>query len=348
MDKRIAQVGVGAVGSYIGGFISRAGYDITLIDMWPAHVERMKEHGLHISGPQGDFTVPVKAVHWTDAQQIRDPFDIIFLSVKSYDTEWAAHFAKRFLAPNGIMVSAQNCMNDHLIASVVGYNREVACVVSGISVALWEPGHVQRRRDPTGPEHKVFRVGELHGKITPRIKELAELLGSVDGTYPTTNVWGERWAKLAVNAAANPVIAMTGLGSQGVARTPSARRVHIHLAKETAQVGLALNYDVEPVSGVAADVWARADEGDVFEELDARLLPRPDREDWKNSMIQDVLKGRKTEIDQMNGYIVERGREVGIPTPFNAAVVEVVKSIQAGRLSPDPSNAARVLQMVGL
>ncbi len=348
MGKRIAQVGVGAVGSYVGGLISRAGHDITLIDMWGAHVDQMKEHGLHISGPQGDFTVPVKAVHLTDAQQIRDPFDIILLSVKSYDTEWVAHFAKRFLAPDGVVVSIQNCMNDHLIASIVGYNREVACVASSISVALWEPGHVVRRRDPTGPEYKVFRIGELNGQITPRLEELAELIGCVDGTYTTTNIWGERWAKLAVNAAANPVIAMTNLGSQGVASDPLARRVHIHLAKETIQVGLALKFGVEPVNGVAADVWARADEGDVFEDLDARLQPRADREDWKNSMIQDVLKGRKTEIEYMNGYIVEKGREAGIPTPVNAAAVELVKDIEAGRLSPDPSNAARVLQMVGL
>ena len=114
MSKQIAVIGVGAVGSYIGGQISRAGHDITLIDMWPAHVDRMNEHGLHITGPQGEFTVPVKAVHLTDAQQIRDPFDIIILSVKSYDTEWAAHFAKRFLAPNGIDLRSEEgrqCLN---------------------------------------------------------------------------------------------------------------------------------------------------------------------------------------------------------------------------------------------
>jgi len=168
MGKRIAIVGVGAVGSYIGAFMSREGHDITLIDMWGEHVDRMKEHGLSVSGPDGEFTTPVKAVHLTDAQQEKDPFDIIFLSVKSYDTEWAAHFAKRFLTPDGIVVSAQNCMNDHLIASIVGYQREVPCVVSGIAVALWEPAHVQRD-EPTGSGHKVFRVGEPYGKITPRV-----------------------------------------------------------------------------------------------------------------------------------------------------------------------------------
>ena len=347
MSKRIAIVGVGAVGSYIGAFMSREGHDITLIDMWGAHVDRMREHGLTVSRPEGEFTVPVKAVHLTDAQQIRDPFDIIFLSVKSYDTEWATHFAKRFLAPNGVVVSAQNCMNDHLIASIVGYQWEVPCVVSGIAVALWEPAHVQRD-EPTAPGHNVFRVGEPHGKITPRVEELAELLGCVDGACATSNIWGERWSKLTQNGSSNALIAMTGLGSQGVAQDPRGRLVGIQLAKESVQVGQALNYDVEPMRGVAADVWARADEGDVFEELDARLQPKEGRADRKNSMAQDVTKGRKTEIEHMNGYIVERGREAGIPTPVQAAIVQVVKDIEAGRLAPDPANIERVLGMAGL
>ncbi len=192
MNKRIAIVGVGAVGSYIGALISKAGHDITLIDMWKAHVDRMKEHGLRVSDPQTEFTVPVKAVHLTDAQQISDPFDIIFLSVKSYDTEWAAHFAKRFLVPDGIMVSAQNCMNDPIVASIVGYQREVPCVLSGIAVELWEPGHVQRDTVSAGPGQNIVRVGEPHGNITHRVEELAELLSCVDGSCATPNIWGER------------------------------------------------------------------------------------------------------------------------------------------------------------
>ena len=143
-------------------------------------------------------------------------------------------------------------------------------------------------------------------------------------------------------------MAMTGLGSEGAAKDPRGRLVCIQLTKETVQVGQALNYDIEPVSGVAPEVWAKADEGDVFEELDARLQPREGREDWRSSMAQDVIKGRKTEIEHMNGYIVERGREAGIPTPVHAAIVEVVRDIEAGRLAPDPANVERVLNMAGL
>ena len=347
-DKRIAIFGAGAVGSYIGAFIDRAGHDVTLVDPWAAHVDRIQKEGLQVSGPQGEFVQRVRAVHWADAQAFNAPFDVIFLAVKSYDTEWAAHFAKRFLSEDGVMLSSQNCMNDLLVASIVGHEREAPCVISGFAVALWEPGKVVRRREPEGAGHSVFRVGELHGKITPRVEELVELLGSVDGAYATSNIWGERWSKLALNAASNPVVAITGLGAQGLAADPRARLVYIQLAKECVQVGQALDYQIEQVNGIEAEVWSRADQGDAFEELDARLQGRGDPEDWRSSMAQDVLKGRKSEIEQMNGYIVEKGRERNVATPVNEAVVRVMKEIERGETTPDTSQTERVLSAAGL
>ena len=97
MSRKMAVFGAGAAGSYIGGFLTKEGHDIALIDMWGEHVDKMQKDGLHISGCQGDFTVPVNAVHLADATQLKSKFDIIFLAMKSYDTEWAAHFCKKLL-----------------------------------------------------------------------------------------------------------------------------------------------------------------------------------------------------------------------------------------------------------
>jgi 2-dehydropantoate 2-reductase len=350
MDKRIGIFGVGAVGSYLGAFLTREGHDVTLIDMWGEHVDVMNQKGLRVTGTQGEFTVPVKAIHLTDAQDIKEPFDIAFLAVKSYDTEWVAHFLKRFISPTSVVLSSQNCMNDRLVASIVGYEREIPCVLSGISVAIWEPGHVTRGGQPGRDRgHDVFRIGELHGQITNRVNELVEMVSCIDGARATTNIWGERWSKLTTNASSNPIQGMTGLGSQGLGNNPRARLIQIHISKESAMVGLAHNVQVEPISGVAADVWASADKGDVLEELDAKFQSRGGGSlDWKSSMGQDVAKGRRTEVEYMNGFIVEAGREVGIQTPINAAIVEVVKEIDAGLTKPDPSNIERVLSIAGL
>ena len=348
MSNRIAIMGAGAVGSYIGAFLTREGHDVTLIDGWGRHVDAMTDDGLSVSGTQGAFTGTVNAVHLAQAQPTLGPFDIAFLAVKSYDTEWACHLIKRFLSPTSVVVNAQNCLNDELTASIVGYQRQIGCVMSGITVALWEPAHVHRGGVP-GRErgHDVFRVGEPSGRVTPRVQELVEMLSCIDGAKATSNIWGERWSKLTSNSSTNPVTAMSGLGSQAVAQDPRARLLQIQICKEAALVGQAHNFQIEPVRGATAEMWSRADEGDVFEELDALLQPNPSAADWKSSMAQDVVKGRPTEIEQMNGYIVEKGREAGVPTPINTAAVEVVQGIDAGRIEPDPSNVERVLAMAG-
>ena len=346
---RIGIMGAGAAGSYIGAFLSREGEDITFIDQWPEHVDKIKSVGIRASGSQGDFTVPVKALHLTEAQNIDEPFDIAFVAVKSYDTEWATHFIKRYLKPTGYLVCSQNCMNDELIASIVGYEREVPCVMSHIEVALWEPGHVNRGGEPGRDHgHDVFRVGETNGRITPRVEHLVSMLSCIDGAKVTTNIWGERWAKLAQNAMGNPVGGISGLGSNDMSEDPGARTLRIHLARETVLVGQALNYTIEPIGGFDADTWARANEGDVFEEIDASLQGRKGRVNWHSSMAQDVKKGRRSEIDYMNGYVARKGQEAGVPTPASAAVTAAMQEIDAGRLKPNPSNIDRVLEQAGL
>ena len=161
--------------------------------MWPAHVEKMRAEGLRASGSQGDFTVPVNAMHLTEAQNITEPFDYAFITVKSYDTEWATHFIKRYVKDDGAFVSIQNCWNDPTIASIVGPERQLGCIASHIEVALWEPGHVNRGGAPGRDHgHTVFRVGENSGQITARSEAIAAKLDNIDAAYATDNLWGER------------------------------------------------------------------------------------------------------------------------------------------------------------
>ena len=344
--KKIAVVGVGAVGSYLGAFLTREGHDVTLIDMWGIHVDTMKRDGLKVTGCQGDFDVVVNPVHLTDAINIQDKFDIILLAVKSYDTEWAAHFSKSLLANDGVIVSNQNCMNDSLIGEIVGYSHVVGCVMSSITVALWEPGEVNRGGRPGFESgHDVFRVGELNGKITPRVEELAYLFSSIDGSKVTTNLWGERWSKLTTNASTNPLTAMTGLGAASVAEDPDARYIQIQISKESCQVALAQKYEVEPIKGIEAAEWASAEDGSMLEKLDEKFLPDNDRGEWKSSMSQDIDKRRRSEILFMNGYISQQGQSAHVPTPFNTAITKIVREIDEGDRFPDPANVNEVLKM---
>src|SRR5262245_66612649 len=106
MAMRIGIIGAGAIGSVVGGMLTRAGHDVTLIDQWPEHVEKMRKEGLRLSGTCGDNLVRVKAIHIYEAQSLAEPFDAVFIYVKSYDTEWAASLGVKSLqTPDGWMVA---------------------------------------------------------------------------------------------------------------------------------------------------------------------------------------------------------------------------------------------------
>ncbi len=348
MGDKIGIMGAGAVGSYVGAYFVKEGEDVTFIDMWPEHVETMRSKGLRASGSQGDFTVEVNAMHLTDAQNIYDLFDIAIISVKSYDTEWATHFIKRYVKPEGFFVSIQNCWNDPTIGEIVGPDRALGCVASHIEVALWEPGHVNRGGEPgRNHGHTVFRVGEHNGKITPKAEKIAGMLDRIDAAYASDNLWGERWSKLCQNSMGNAISAMSTMGSQDLAKDPRTRLFRIHLAKEGTQVGLAQGLNVVDVGGKPAQMWSEADKGDVFEELDDFLSSRGGNVNWLASMAQDVHKGRHSEIDYMNGLICQKGREVGVPTPFNDAIVEAMHGIDDGSIKPDPSVVDQIMKDVG-
>src|SRR6266702_4504676 len=172
MGKRIAIVGAGAVGGYTGGHMVQAGEDVTFIDPWPEHVEHLRKHGLRVTHARDvpEFIVPVRALHLTDVQRLarEKPVDIAFVCMKSYDTDWATMLIGQYLAPDGFVVSLQNCMNEETVAGIVGWGRTLGCIASSITVGLVDPGHVHRGAGKGGAAHTVYRAGEVHGRVTAR------------------------------------------------------------------------------------------------------------------------------------------------------------------------------------
>src|SRR3984957_1411142 len=347
MANRIAFMGVGAVGGYAGAHMGQAGEDVTFIDPWPEHVARMQSHGLKISHIRDvpEFTVKVRALHLTDAQHLakEKPIDIAFVCMKSYDTEWATTLISQYLSPNGFVVSLQNCMNEETIASVVGWGKTVGCIASSITVDLCEPGHVHRAAGKSGDKHTVFRVGEVHGRVTERVQEINRLVALADSALITSNLWGERWSKLVTNAMANGMSACTGLISKDILRNNTLRRFGARLGSEAIRVGQALGYELEEIHHINPEIIAKAGEGDpgATREYDAHRLEEVSKAgggEHRPSMGQDMGKGRRTEIDFLNGFISRKGEEIGLPTPANVALTDIVKRVEKGELKPDPKH----------
>src|ERR1043165_5197453 len=194
MGKRIAVVGTGALGGYVGGYLAHHGQDVTLIDMWPENIEAIRSRGLELDGatPEEKFTVTqAKTMHITEVQSLakKKPTDIAFVSVKSYDTEWATMLIKPYLAPDGYVVSLQNCVNEEKIAGIVGWGKTLGVVASVISVDMRDAARIVRTAPKGGDKHTVFRVGEVHGTVTKRVKELVEMFKVIDSSKATTNLW---------------------------------------------------------------------------------------------------------------------------------------------------------------
>jgi 2-dehydropantoate 2-reductase len=347
MTKRIAIMGAGALGGYVGGSLARLGHDVTFIDPWPEHVETLRSRGLELDGmtPEERFTVKnVTILHVTEAQALaRTPVDIAMVSMKSYDTLWATALVAQYLSPHGYVVSLQNCLNEETIAGVVGWGRVIGVVASLISVDLYEAGRIRRTVPKGGDKHTVFRAGEPHGRITPRVEELVGWLRGIDSAKATTNLWGERWSKLVQNAMGNPITAATGMTTPACQAHPVIRRFALAVAAEGIRVGQALGYQLEKIRGLEPEVLARAGERDAeaLNKAEAVLIPRaepnPRGDIQRPSMAQDILKGRRTEIGQMNGFIARKGGELGIATPANAKITDLVLRIERGELEPSPS-----------
>lgn len=345
MGKRVAIVGAGAVGGYTGGQMARNGVDVTFIDPYPAHVEAMRTKGLELTGvsEQEHYTVPVKAMHVTEVQSLakQDPIDIAIISTKSYDTEWAAALIKQYLAPEGFAVSLQNCVNEERLAGVVGWGRTVGCIASTISVELKEPGLIQRNVPIRGEKYTVFRCGELHGRITKRVEELVDWLRFADSAKATDNLWGERWSKLVINSSHNGLSACTGYSGNDMCTVEAPRRLSIRLAAETIRVGRAHGFNLESIKGHEANAWVAAADGDAaaLDEIETSLIESAKErgDEQRPSMGQDIAKGRRTEIDFLNGLVVEKGREAGIPTPANEGIIEAVKKVERGEAAQSPN-----------
>src|SRR3546814_2055122 len=180
MGKRIAVVGAGAGGGYGGAHLARLGQDVTLIDPWPEHIEAIRARGLEMDGVSDEDRVTVreaKTMHLTGAQGLakQKPIDIAFVSTKSYDTEWATTFIRPYLAPDGFVVSLQNCINEERIAGIVGWGKTVGMIAATISVDLYEPGRIRRTVPRGGAKNITFRVGEVHGRTTRRVEALAAM-----------------------------------------------------------------------------------------------------------------------------------------------------------------------------
>lgn len=343
MFEKIAVFGTGAIGSSTAADLTDAGYDVTIVDQWPAHVEVMKTKGLHIQMPDLDLNIPVKALHLCELASEKPEFDLILLAVKSFDTRWMAELMAPHLKNNGVLVGLQNSMNEmEITCDILGRERIVGCCIE-LSGEIFTPGLVQRNTPRTGT---WFAVGELDGSITPRVEEIQKILSHVATVEISTNILGTKWTKLIVNSMSMGPWGLIGLLNREVMKLPGIFDIAVKLGKETVAVGTAMGLNIEPVFGLKADDVAGDEEKmllNILTTMTGHTGPRA-----RTAPIHDHLKGRKNEIEFINGLVSRRGKELGIPTPYNDAVSELAREINRGSLKMDPAIYDRLKAKLGI
>ncbi len=168
---RIAFLGTGAQGASIAADFALAGLDVTFIDQWPDHIEAIRKSGITVNLPTRQINVKVPALHLCQVAEIKEPFDVVFLVVKAYDTKWATELIKSVLAPDGLMVGLQNGMTHEDIATIIGRDRTLGAVIE-IASNMWVPGTTNRQNDV---DESWFALGALDPKTQPRVESVANV-----------------------------------------------------------------------------------------------------------------------------------------------------------------------------
>ena len=333
-QTRIAVVGTGAQGAGIGADLVRAGHEVVFIEQWPAHVAAMRERGVEVRMPTRTEVTKVHAIHLCEVAELRDAFDVVFVLVKAYDTRWAAELAKPLLAPDGVMVGLQNGMTIDDIAAVVGAHRTVGAVIEMAS-NMFEPGIVNRQNDP---EHSWFAVGAVHPAQQHKAAAVQRLLEAAGTVELSDDIRSSKWMKLVANAGELVPSAILDLPLAQAAAIPEVHRFMVECGREAVQATLADGCRLVPIMNLKDRDVSAPDQ--YAEDLLGIVLKEYSFPDTLTTVLQDWRKGRRGEVAEINGHVVDVLESHGRQAPCYKRTVELALQIEAGALKADPSNVA--------
>ena len=316
---KIIVYGAGAIGGVTGAFAAQAGEDVTFVDIVPEHVRSINQRGLGVSGLRGDFTVHASAL---EPHQLQGLLDLVLLAVKSHHTAAAMDVILPQLGPDSTVVSLQNGINEEPISALIGPHRTIGCLINW-GADYQAPGHIEFGGD--GP----FHLGNLDGRDTPRLQDVCRVLSHAAPTEVTSNIWGHLWSKQIWGG----FWIGNALGTSNCAQmldNRSYRPILLGLFREGVEVALASGVTLEPFSAIPFDPpalvrwplvrWPLEDTHSLFDAMAEYF--RPHLKAYSGPWRDIAVRNRPTEVDHIIGPIVNKGRELGIPTPLSSRLVQ--------------------------
>jgi 2-dehydropantoate 2-reductase len=330
MSQPIVVWGAGAIGGTLGAAFLRAGEDVIFVDTAKDHVDALNASGLRIAGPIFEGVFKAKACL---PQDLHGEFSRIYLCVKAHHTEDAAQALVKHLSSDGYVVSAQNGLNEQVIARIVGQHRVLGCFVN-FGADYLEPGLVHYSG------HGAVVIGELDGQFSDRAEEIYGLLKQFEPkALITNNIWGFLWGKMIYGALLFGT-ALTNDSIADVLDNQAARPVLRKLALEVATVAAINNIMPEAFDGFDPSAFGPLAQQQQTDRSFDNMVAHNRRSLKSHSGIwRDLaVRKRKTEVDAQILPVVSIGQDSKVPTPMVARLVEMIHEIEEGRRPLDLAN----------
>ncbi len=328
---RIAIFGAGSLGTVLGAYLTKNGVDVDLYSHNKNHVEGLRKNGAHIVG-KVDFTVSVKAYY---PEEMDGKYDLIFLMTKQLDNKNVVTFLKEHLNEDGDICTMQNGLPEIGISEIIGEDHTMGSAVAW-GATLKGDGVSELTSEV---DSMSFSLGRLNGKEDDRLLRAKEILEKMCPVQLEKNFIGMRFSKLLINAAFSGMSAVCGSTFGEVSKRKDSRVCVQKIIKECIDVCDKDGIKIEPIQG--KDVVKLLDYHNCFKKkISFILIPLCIKKHaaLKASMLQDLEKGKLTEVDSINGSVILYGKKNGVPTPYNDAVVRIIHEIEEGKRKPSFEN----------
>lgn len=323
--QRILIEGIGGIGGVMAAKMIQAGYQPTLVTNNQAITDAIAQNGLCVRDGQASYSVPAPDTY-TDLEDVPDgDFDAAYLIMKAHNVVEAARRTITLLKPEGYVVTFQNGIVEDMVAEAIDKERVISGII-GWGGNMDAPGVYEKTTVGT------IHIGELDGKISERLKGLATACETCTPVVMTDNIRGALWSKLAINCTITTIGALTGDTLGDLVTDWRIRRVFLRTYGEVVETAEACGVTLEKIATDPKLLYISRDANMVqfiIKETMVRVVGiRYGKQ--KSSSLQSLERGRKTEIDYLNGYVVQQAESVDVPTPVNAALVKMIKEIESG------------------
>lgn len=319
---KILLIGAGAIGASVAACLKQNKYDVTVVAKYDEYAKAIREQGLHISGQKGEFVVKMNAV--ARLEELNDKYDIIFIATKAYDVEENLIKIRQYMKEQASVVSLQNGICIDLYKKYVGSKHTVGCVV-GFGATMQERGNI------TITSSGTLEIGRVGNDFVGKLSEVRECLNSVFPTKIVDNIYESLYSKLIINSCITSLGVITGKTLGVMLKNKTVRNVFIGIIKEAMAVAIKLNIQVPPYANKINyyKIYKRKTNSFITH-LIIKIVGKKYK-NLKSSSLQSLERGKKTEIDYFNGYIIKLALQGEVNVSLNEQLVNMVKEIEEGK-----------------